>query len=124
VLAFRALHHWIDPSQDSSPIPYYRLPESTDDLRFNGYVTHRFVDRHLVIGQVEYRWWLTNKLYALLNANAGEVASQASRLRWADIHEAYGTGFRYGASDRFAARFDVAKGSEGLVLNFTLEDSF
>jgi hypothetical protein len=124
VLAFRALHHWVDPNSGSAPIPYYRLPESNGDLRFNGYSSHRFADNHLVIGQVEYRWWITNKIYALLNANVGEVASTARRLRWADKHEAYGTGFRYGFSDRFAARVDAAKGSEGLVLNFTLEDSF
>lgn len=124
VLAVRAVHDWIDPSQDSEAIPYYRLPETNDELRFNGYQTHRFSDRHVVLGTVEYRWWITNKLYALLNATVGEVASQNSRLRWDAHHEAYGTGFRYGYSDRLSARADFAKGSEGLAINLTLEDTF
>ena len=101
-----------------------RLPETEGELRFNGYKVHRFSDRHLVLGTLEYRWWLTNKIYALLAGNVGEVASQASRLRWDDHHESYGLGFRYGYSDRLAARFDIAKGSEAIVLNFTLQDTF
>jgi len=122
--ALRALHDWVDPSTDSEAIPYYRLPETEGEQRFNGYKVHRFTDRHLVLGTLEYRWWLTNKIYALLAANVGEVASQASRLRWDDHHESYGLGFRYGYTDRLAARFDIAKGSEGFVLNFTLQDTF
>ena len=47
-----------------------------------------------------------------------------SRLRWADHHESYGLGFRYGYSDRLAGRVDIGKGSEGMVLNLTLEDTF
>ena len=124
LFALRAVHDWVDPSQDSEAIPYYRLPETDGDLRWNGYQTHRWVDRHLVMGELEYRWWLTNKFYALLNATVGEVASEAARLRWDDHHEAYGLGFRYGYNDRLAARFDMAKGSEGLVMNLTLEDTF
>ena len=124
VLAFRALHDWVDAASGSAPVPFYRLPETADELRWNGYASHRFSDRHLVLGQVEYRWWLTNKVWAVANANAGEVASTASRLRWADLHEAYGIGLRYAPGNRSVARVDAAKGSEGLVLNLTLEDTF
>jgi hypothetical protein len=77
-----------------------------------------------VLGTAEYRWWLTNKLYTLLAVDVGEVASQASRLTWADHRESYGLGFRYGYSDRLVGRFDMAKGSEGLVLNITLESTY
>ena len=123
-LAFRALHDWVDLAAGSEALPYYRLPETEGDMRFNGYKVHRFADRHLVLGTAEYRWWFSNKVYALLAANVGEVASQASRLTWKDHHESYGLGLRYGYTDRLAARFDVAQGSEGLVLNFTLQDTF
>jgi len=122
--ALRALHDWVDPSTDSEEIPYYRLPETEGEQRFDGYKVHRFTDRHLVLGTLEYRWWLTNKIYALLAANVGEVASQASRLTWKDHHESYGLGLRYGYTDRLAARADIAQGSEGIVLNFTLQDTF
>ena len=122
--ALRALHDWVDPSSKSEDLPYYRLPETEGDQRFKGYQVHRFTDRHLVLGELEYRWWLSNKFYALLNASVGEVASTASRLRWDDHHESYGLGFRYGYSDRLAGRIDIGKGSEGLVMNFTLQDTF
>ncbi|MEP7028362.1 MAG: hypothetical protein ABI960_07195 [Candidatus Eisenbacteria bacterium] len=124
VLALRILHDWVDPASGSPAIPYYRLPESAEALRFNGYSSHRFVDRHLVLAQLEYRWWLSNKIYALVNANLGEVASTARRLRYADLHEAYGLGLRYGYSDRIAGRVDAAKGSEGVVLNLSIEETF
>lgn len=124
VLALRVLHNWVEPRAGSPDVPFYRLPESIGELRFNGYPKRRFVDRHLVLAQVEYRWWLSNKIFALINANAGEVASSARRLRFADKHEAYGLGLRYGYNDRMSARFDAAKGSEGLVFNLTMEDTF
>ena len=124
VLALRVLHNWVETKTAAPDVPFYRMPESNDELRFNGYQTHRFVDRHLVLAQVEYRWWLSNKIFALINANAGEVASSARRLRFADKHEAYGLGLRYGYADRMSARVDAAKGSEGLVFNLTLEDTF
>jgi hypothetical protein len=124
LFAFRAFHAWVDPSGDSEAIPYYRLPESDGDLRFNGYQPHRFSDRHYVLGTAEYRWWLSSKLYTLLAVDVGEVASQASRLTWADHRESYGLGFRYGYSDRLVGRLDMAQGSEGLVLNLTLESTF
>jgi hypothetical protein len=123
VLALRVLHNWVEP-KSGTDVPFYRLPESNNELRFNGYQTHRFVDRHLVLAQVEYRWWLTNKVFALINANAGEVAPTARQLRFADKHESYGLGLRYGYNDRMSARVDAAKGSEGLVFNLTLEDTF
>jgi hypothetical protein len=124
VLAFRALHDWVDPAAGSPAVPYYRLPESNDDLRIPGYAPHRFTDNHLVLAQLEYRWQVVGSLFALLEASAGEVASTASQLRYDQRHEAYGLGFRYGYSDRRCARFDVAKGSEGWVLALTVEGPF
>jgi hypothetical protein len=69
--ALRALHDWVDPSTDSEAIPYYRLPETEGELRFNGYKVHRFSDRHLVLGTLEYRWWLTNKIYSAARGERG-----------------------------------------------------
>jgi hypothetical protein len=124
VLALRALHDWVDQAAGSPDPPYYRLPETNDDLRFNGYVTHRFTDKHLVMAEAEYRWLLSNKLFALINASAGEVASSSQQLRLDQRHQAFGLGLRYGYSDRFCARMDVAKGSEGVAFYLNLEDSF
>jgi outer membrane protein assembly factor BamA len=124
VLAMRLLHDWVDTAPGSPDVPYYRLPETNDNLLFPGYRSHRFTDNHLVLGQLEYRWQLMGRVDALLSANAGEVASTASRLRFDQKHEAYGVGFRYGYSDRWCARLDIAKGSEPTQFFLTLEGAF
>jgi hypothetical protein len=124
VFAMRILHDWVDPAAGSPAVPYYRLPETNDDLRFPGYKVHRFTDNHLVLAQAEYRWEISGKLMAALEASAGEVASTASRLRYDQRHEAYGLGLRYSYRDRMGARVDAAKGSEGLNFALTLEGQF
>ena len=124
VIALRVLHDWVDPAAGSPAVPYYRLPETLKDLQLPGYRPHRFTDNHLVLAQAEYRWEVSNALFAVLEASAGEVASSASRLRFDQRHQAYGLGLRYGYSDRMCARADVARGSEGLAFTFSLEGPF
>jgi len=89
-----------------------------------GFTPNRFADRHLVIGHAEYRWILTGRLWALALAEIGEVASSASRLRIADVHESYGGGLRFAFREGAVARLQIAQGSEGLRAAVTLNGDF
>ena len=125
VIAVRALHQGVDPSDDATaPIPFYLLPESADDARFAAYAAHRFMDRHLALGHVEYRWLIWDRLWALGLAPVGEVASSASGLRIADVHESYGGGLRFAFTPTSVARLSVAKGTEGIAAYVTFKEDF
>ncbi|MGH7724036.1 MAG: hypothetical protein ACREOU_01270 [Candidatus Eiseniibacteriota bacterium] len=124
VLAFRGLHQIVDPSGDPSTIPFYYLPESSDDGRFAAYKAHRFSDRHLLIGHAEYRWRIWDRLWALAQAEIAEVAGASDQIRIADVHESYGGGLRYAMTDRSMARLSIASGAEGLVIFISLKEDF
>jgi hypothetical protein len=124
VLAFRAVHENVDPMDDSTPIPPRLYPDTDGDLRFAAYRSHQFRDRHLLIGQAEYRWIVWRKLWALGLAQLGEVANDSRNIRIADVHESYGGGLRYAFNDESIARFEVSKGTEGIFVNFSFRNSF
>jgi hypothetical protein len=54
VIALRAVYAGVDPVGGST-MPFYRLVQSDGDLRFAGYPSHRFQDRQLLLGRIEYR---------------------------------------------------------------------
>jgi hypothetical protein len=120
VIALRAVHQNVDPIHGSAPLPITLYPDPAADLRFAAYAPHRFRDRHLLLGQVEYRWAIWRKLWALGLAELGEVASDAKSIRIADVHESYGFGLRYSLSQETTGRLEIAKGAEGVIiyLNF------
>jgi hypothetical protein len=124
VLAFRAVHENVDPMDNTAEIPVSLMPDPTGDLRFRGYRSHRFRDRHLIFGQVEYRWLVWRRLWALGLAQVGEVANDSRRIRIADVHESYGGGLRYAFDEETTGRLEVAKGSEGIYVYLTLKGTF
>jgi hypothetical protein len=113
VLAFRARYASVDPSADSPPVPFYRLPESSGDQRFLAFDSGHFRDQRLALSQVEYRWWIWEKLWAVGFAQLGWVAPSAADLRFDAVHESYGGGFRGTVTQSFLYRLDIAHGSEG-----------
>lgn len=113
VFALQAEHWHVNPDDGGESVPFYRLPRSTDLRRFAAFANGRFVDRHLVLGRAEYRWWLHPKVMAIGFAELGEVASDAGRLRIADVHESYGGGLRLTSNPYTSLRVEVATGAEG-----------
>jgi hypothetical protein len=123
VLAFRAVHQAIEPDE-GEVVPFYLLPDVTGDVHLAGYSAHRFIDNHLALARAEYRWLVwEDKLWAVAIAEIAEVASSAGRLRIADVHESYGGGLRLGFQST-VMRATVARGSDGLITWFSLEEDF
>jgi hypothetical protein len=124
VLAARALHQSVHPPTSTTALPFYWLPESADVSRFAAYPAHRFMDRHLALAHLEYRWLIWDRLWALGLAEVGQVAHSAEGLGMNDVHESYGGGLRYAFSSSSVVRVQVAKGSEGVSAYVTLKEDF
>lgn len=124
VLALRMVCAGIDPTGGTTTIPFYRLVESDGLLRFAGYPSHRFRDRQLLLGRIEYRWEVWRHVRAVALYELGEVAPQASAFTARAARWSYGGGLRYGLSDESTFRLEVAKSIEGYQGSLTIQSGF
>jgi len=124
VLALRGLYASANPGADSPALPFYRLPESAGDLLFRAFESGRFRDRQLVLGDIEYRWWLWEWLWAVGFAQLGWVAPSSDALRFDQVRESYGGGIRAAVTSTLLYRLDIAHGSEGTQTDFRFGAQF
>jgi hypothetical protein len=124
VIALRSVLRGVDPESGSDPIPFYRLPESSEQDRFSAYSSGRFRDQRLLILHAEYRWLLWERLWAVALAQRGMVAGSNHALRYADMHESYGGGLRLRISDARTARLEIAKGADGMNVYLDMKGDF
>ncbi len=103
VLAARAIYEAVDRRPGSGPIPFYRLPASSDANVFAAFHNGRFRDNRLAVGRLEYRW---------------ETLSLRS------AHTSLGGGLRAKIGELQAARLELAHGHEGLVIRANLSAEF
>jgi hypothetical protein len=124
VLAVRAVYAGVDPTGGTVMMPFYRLVESDGPLRFAGYPSHRFRDRQLVMGRIEYRWEVWRHVRAVALYELGEVAPQASAFTARAARWSYGGGLRCGLREEATLRLEVAKSVEGLQANLAIGGDF
>jgi hypothetical protein len=124
VLAGRLIYEGVDPRDGSAPVPFYRLPESSDDNRFAGYKSGRFRDRRLAVGRAEYRWEIMPPIWAVALGELGEVASTSSRLTLRGAHPSIGGGLRAKIGEQRVARLDIARGHEGMTVRVDVGADF
>jgi hypothetical protein len=124
VLAIRGTWTGVDPVDDESPFPFYRLAQSERNFRFLGYSTQRFRDRQLMIGQVEYRWLVSHLVSAVAIYQVGAVAPDRQHFRLDDVHTSWGGGLRTGRADGTTIRLDVGKSVEGWKAGLRIRNDF
>jgi hypothetical protein len=125
VFALRLVYEGVDPLAGSDPVPFYRLPESVGSDRFSGFKSHRFRDQQLILAHAEYRWILWNRhVWALLLAQAGEVAPHRDDFMWDGRHTSLGGGLRGRLSPTTLARLELAHSDEGWQINLDLKGDF
>ena len=124
VIALRGVYGGVDPRGGTTVLPYYRLVNSYRENAFAAYSSERFYDRQLMLGRVEYRWMIVYRVSAVALYELGEVAPARRAFSLPEAHRSYGGGLRLGLSDRSTARFELAKGSEGLRAEFVLGGDF
>lgn len=110
VFAARAVYAGVEPR--SGTLPFYRLLTSDGPLRLAGYASERFRDEQLVLGRLEYRWAILQRLNALLLMERAAVAPRLGAFAGAG-HTAYGGGLRLGVGPLAAVRAEAARGTEG-----------
>jgi len=120
VLAARVVYEGVDRRGSSAPIPFYRLPESTDSDVFAAYPSGRFRDNRLAIGRLEYRWEIERPIFAFLLGELGEVAPRASAFTLRGAHPSVGGGLRAKIGNLQAARLEIAHGHQGLTFRADL----
>jgi len=124
VIAIRAVYAGVDPTGATVTMPFYRLVESDGALRFAGYPAHRFRDRQLAIGRIEYRWEVWRHVRAIALYELDEVAPRASAFTARAARWSYGAGLRCGLSEDSAVRLEIAKSVEGLQAALVVGSGF
>jgi outer membrane protein assembly factor BamA len=99
-------------------IPFYLLPALGGSRSLRGYADYRFRDNNVMLVDAEYRWPLLHALDAAVFYDAGTVAPRFSGLAHRPITN-YGIGVRAHSATHLIARFDVARGQEGMRASLT-----
>lgn len=108
-------------------VPYALMSELGGGERMRGLFQGRFVDRHLVTAQVEYRLPVYWRFGAEAFAAVGRVAESLDGFGLGGFHATGGVGARFALSpkDRAYLRLDVAAASTGDTnFYFQLGDAF
>jgi len=124
VLAARVVYEGVDRRPGSGPIPFYRLPNSTDADAFAAFHSGRFRDNRLALGRLEYRWEIEPPVDAFLLGELGEVAPNTGALALRSAHTSLGGGLRAKIGELQAVRLELAHGHEGLVIRANLSAEF
>jgi hypothetical protein len=117
-----AMHGWIVTSATDAGqfVPFYLQPNLGGNNSVRAYPNYRFHDGHLLLLTVEPRFALTTHLDAAFLFDAGNVAARIGDL---DLgRRSYGAGLRVHTRRVTFARFDVAHGTEGWRMMFSLSD--
>jgi hypothetical protein len=117
-------HAWTVASDAGADqlVPVYMLPSLGGSSTLRSFPDFRFHDRHILLATAETRIALFTHVDAAVFADAGNVASRFADLDLAQ--RSYGAGLRLHTHEATTARLDVATGSEGWRVTFSLHDPF
>ncbi|MDR9827836.1 BamA/TamA family outer membrane protein [Vibrio sp. FNV 38] len=104
-------------------VPWYMSPDLGGSSAMRGYIKGRYRDDHMLMGQVEYRLPIVQRLGMVFWGAAGSVASSVSELS-DDILSSYGTGFRFRIKDRINLRADVGFGQNETTFYLNVNEVF
>ena len=117
VLSFRGLVTTTD-TRTGQTVPIFMLPALGGGTTLRGYPSWRFRDRHRLLLSGEYRWMASQVIDMAIFADAGTVAARRGDLRLRGLKKDVGIGIRLHGPTFTALRLDLARGSEGWVINF------
>jgi hypothetical protein len=123
VLAFRA---FAQTTYDKSgqTIPFFMMPSFSGGSDLRAYASWRLRDRNTLLLQGEWRANVNRFLEMALFYDTGTVAPTPGDLWHTSSKADYGLGFRFHGPITTPLRIEVAKGSEGFVLNFSASQVF
>ncbi|PMH42167.1 hypothetical protein BCU68_14755 [Vibrio sp. 10N.286.49.B3] len=104
-------------------VPWYQVPDLGGSSAMRGYIKGRYRDDHMLMGQMEYRLPIVQRLGMVFWAAAGSVAPSLSQLN-DDVLTSYGTGFRFRVKDKINLRADVGVGQNETAFYLNVNEVF
>jgi hypothetical protein len=123
VLAFRAQAQ-TTYQKGSQQIPFFMMPSFSGGSDLRAYSSWRLKDLNSLLLQGEWRAEINRFLEMALFYDAGTVSPQRDKLSLGSMLTDYGIGFRFHGALTTPLRIELAKGSEGWVLNFSASQVF
>jgi hypothetical protein len=123
VLAFRA---FAQTTYDKSgqQVPFFMMPSFSGGSDLRAYSSWRLRDLNSLLLQGEWRASVNRFLEMALFYDAGKVAATKGDLDLHGMKTDYGIGFRLHGAMATPLRIELAKGSEGFVLNISASQVF
>jgi outer membrane protein assembly factor BamA len=106
--------------------PFYRMAELGGATLLRGYLRGRFVDRHAVAFEVEYRFPIYWRFGGVAFVGVGQVAPAPIDFAFDRFHAAAGLGLRFALvpEERLKLRLDVAASPDAVRPYFSPEEAF
>ncbi|MGR5269917.1 BamA/TamA family outer membrane protein [Vibrio astriarenae] len=104
-------------------VPWYAMPDLGGSSAMRGYIKGRYRDDHMMMGQMEYRLPIVQRLGMVFWGAAGSVAPSVFKLS-DDILTSYGTGFRFRIKDKINLRADVGFGQNETAFYLNVNEVF
>jgi hypothetical protein len=123
VLAFRAFAQ-TTYGKSGQTIPFFMMPSFSGGSDLRAYASWRLRDLNSLLLQGEWRANVNRFLEMALFYDTGTVAPTPGDLWHTSSKADYGLGFRFHGPITTPLRIEVAKGSEGFVLNFSASQVF
>ena len=111
-------------SDTGQTVPFYFKPTLGGSTSHRGFNDFRFRDDAVVYLNAEYRWEAFSGLDMALFSDWGTVAPSVGQLKWSELENAYGIGFRFNSYKAVWFRVDVGFGGEGVQLFFKFSKAF
>jgi len=105
-------------------VPFYFKPTLGGSTSHRGFNDFRFRDDSAVNVNVEYRWEAFSGLDMALFTDWGTVAPNVGQLKWSELENAYGIGFRFNTAEAVWFRVDLGFGGESVQLFFKFSKAF
>lgn len=114
-------------SFSSGDVPFNELALLGGNEIMRGYREGRYVDRHLIAGQMEYRKSFGDSRWgAVAFLGAGDVANTVSSFKLSNFRPNYGAGVRFklDRTENLNLRFDYGLGQGSGYFYFTIAEAF
>jgi outer membrane protein assembly factor BamA len=107
-------------------VPFLDLSRLGGEDVLRGYPSNRFIDKNLLVSQVEYRFPLFWRLGMTAFAGAGDVFNNFQDLSLSRLKYSAGLGLRLlvNPKERVNIRLDYARGREGGYFYFSVSEAF
>ena len=105
-------------------VPFYFKPTLGGSTSHRGFNDFRFRDDAVVYLNAEYRWEAFSGLDMALFSDWGTVAPNVGQLKWSELENAYGIGFRFNSYKAVWFRVDIGFGGEGVQTFFKFSKAF